>query len=61
VVNPRVGKYSEVLGLKHGIISVESGVIRISPSNPIPRGEKSTRTLPKFKVRETPKEGIIEG
>jgi hypothetical protein len=54
-----VGKYSEVLGLNHGTTSGERGVTRISPSNPRPGGENSTGTLPKFKIRETPTEGII--
>jgi hypothetical protein len=58
VVKPGVGKYSEALGLNHGTISGERGVTRISPSNPRPGGENSTGTLPKFKVRETPTEGI---
>jgi hypothetical protein len=31
----------------------------ISPSNPKTGGENSTGTLPKFKLRETPTEGII--
>jgi hypothetical protein len=53
VVKPRVGKYSEALGLNHGIISGERGVTMVSPSNPRPGGENSTGTLPKFKVRET--------
>jgi hypothetical protein len=58
VVNLGVGKYPEVLGLNHGTTSGDRGVTRISPSNPRPGGENSTRTLPKFKVRETPTEGI---
>jgi hypothetical protein len=58
VVKPGVGKYPEELGLNHGTISGEKGVTRISPSNPRPGGEKSTGTLPKFKVRETPAEGM---
>jgi hypothetical protein len=58
VVKPRVGKYSEVLGLNHGTTSRERGVTRISPSNPRPGGENSTGTLPKFKVPETPTKGI---
>jgi hypothetical protein len=59
VVKPGVGKYPEALGLNHGTISGDRGVTRISPSNPRPGGENSTGTLPKFKVRETPTEGII--
>jgi hypothetical protein len=53
-----VGKSSDVLGINHGTISGERGVIRVSPSNPKPGGENSIGTLPKFKVRETPTEGI---
>jgi hypothetical protein len=41
IVKLRVGKSSEVLGLNHGIISGESGVTMISPSNPREGGEKS--------------------
>jgi len=59
VIKPRVGKSFEVWGLDQGTTSRESGVKRISPSNPRPGGENSTITLPKFKVRETPAEGII--
>jgi hypothetical protein len=59
VVKPGVGKFSKALGQNHDTISRESGVTRISPSNPRPGGENSTITLPKFKVRETPAEGII--
>jgi hypothetical protein len=59
VVKPGVGKSSEALGLNHGTISGERGVTRISPSNPRSRGENSTGTLPKFKVRETPTDGKI--
>jgi hypothetical protein len=33
VVKPRVGKYSEVLGLNHYTNSRETGVSNISPSN----------------------------
>jgi hypothetical protein len=58
VVKPGVGKSSDSLGLNHGTISGERGVTRVSPSNPIPGGENSTGTLPKFKVQETPTEGI---
>jgi hypothetical protein len=54
-----VEKSSKALGLNHSTISGERGVTRISPSNPRPGGEKSKGTLPKFKVRETPMEGII--
>jgi hypothetical protein len=61
VVNPEVGKYSEALGIDHGMTSGERGVTMVSPSNPRPGGENSTGTLPKFKVRETPTEGITEG
>jgi hypothetical protein len=59
VVKPGVGKYSKVLGLNHGTTSGEIGVKRISPSNPRPGGEKSAGTLPKFKLWETPVDGII--
>ena len=61
VVKPGVGKSSEALGLNHGMTSGDIGVTMVSPSNPRPGGENSTGTLPKFKVRETPIEGIIEG
>jgi hypothetical protein len=37
---------------------VEIGVTRISPSNPKPRGENSIGTLLKFRVLETPVEGM---
>jgi hypothetical protein len=53
-----VGKYSEVLGLNHGTTLGEIGVTKVSPSNLTPGGEKSTRTLPNFKLRETPTDGI---
>jgi hypothetical protein len=42
VVNPRVGKYFEVLGLNQGTTSGEIGVTRLSPSNPKPGGENSS-------------------
>jgi hypothetical protein len=58
VVKPGVGKSSKVLGMNHGTTSGERGVTRISPSYPRPGGENSTGTLPKFKVRETPAEGM---
>jgi hypothetical protein len=58
VVKPGVGKSSEVIGMNHGTTSGERGVTRISPSDPRLGGENSTGTLPKFKVRETPAEGI---
>jgi hypothetical protein len=58
VVKIGVGKYSEVLGLGQGTTSGDKGVTRISPSNPRPGGENSTGTLPKFKVLETPAEGM---
>jgi hypothetical protein len=58
VVKPRVGKYSEVLGLNHGTNLGDIGVTRISPSNPRPGGEKLAGTLPNFKLRETPVDGI---
>jgi hypothetical protein len=44
-----VGKSFVVLGLRQGTNSEERGVIRISPSNPIPGGENSAGTLPKFR------------
>ena len=59
VVKPGVGKSSDALGLNHGRISGESGATRLSPSSPRPGEEKSTRTIPKFNVWETPIEGII--
>jgi hypothetical protein len=58
VIKPEVGKYYEVQGLNHGTTSGERGATRFSPSNPRPGGENSTGTLPKFKVQETPAEGI---
>jgi len=48
-----VGKSSVVPGLCRGKALEESGVTRISPSNPRPGGENSAGTLPKFKKRET--------
>jgi hypothetical protein len=53
VVKLGVGKTYVVLGLDQGTVSGERGVMRISPSSPIPGGENSTGILPKFKVRET--------
>jgi hypothetical protein len=41
VVNPKVGKSSEVLGINHGATSEERRVTRISPSNPIAEGGNS--------------------
>jgi hypothetical protein len=58
VVKLGVGKSPVVLGLCQGTTSGERGVTRISPSNPRPGGENSTGTLPKFKVIETPAEGM---
>jgi hypothetical protein len=59
VVNLGVGKSPKFLGLDQGTTSGEIGVTRISPSNPRPGGENSTGTLPKFRVLETPAEGMI--
>jgi hypothetical protein len=59
VVKPGVRKYSEVLGLNHGTNSGEIGVKRLSPSNPRLGEDKSAGTLPNFKLRETPADGII--
>ena len=59
VVNPGVGKYSEVLGLNHCTISGEIGVSKIFTCKPSLGGEKSTGKLPKFKILETPTDGII--
>jgi len=59
LVKPGVGKSSEVLRLNHGTTSVEKGVKKLSPSNPRPKGENSTGTLPKFKVWETPTYSMI--
>ena len=53
-----VGKSSVVPGLCQGTTSKERGVTRISLSNPRPGGENSAGTLPKFRVWETPTEGI---
>jgi hypothetical protein len=58
VVKLGVGKYSVILGLDQGTTSGEKGVTRIYPSNPKIGGENSTGTLPNFKDRETPTEGI---
>jgi hypothetical protein len=58
VVKPRVGKYSKVLGLNHDTTSEETWVSNISPSNTIQGGDKSTGTLPKFKLQETPTDGM---
>jgi hypothetical protein len=58
VVKLEVGKCSVVLYLGQGTTSREKGVTRISPSNPRPGGEISTGTLPKFRVLETPAEGM---
>jgi hypothetical protein len=58
VVKPGVGKSSEILILNQATTLGEIGVTNISPSNPIPGGEKSTGTLPNFKLRETPTDGI---
>jgi hypothetical protein len=58
VVKPGVGKYSELLGLNHGATSGETGVTRISLSNPRPGGENLAGTVLKFKLWETPTEGI---
>jgi hypothetical protein len=54
-----VGKSYEVWGLNQGTTSGERGVTRISPSKYRPGGENSTGTLPNFKLRETPTDGII--
>jgi hypothetical protein len=59
VVNPEVGKYYEVLVLNHSTTPGEIGVKNISPSNPRPGEEKSTGTLPNFKLGGTPKDGMI--
>jgi hypothetical protein len=53
VVKPGVRKPSEVLDLNHGTTSGEIGVTKVYPSNPILGGDKSTRTLPNFKLWET--------
>jgi hypothetical protein len=59
VIKPQVGKYYEVWGLDQGTTSGERGVTRISPSKSRPGGEKSTGTLPNFKLQKTPTNGII--
>jgi hypothetical protein len=59
VVNPGVGKSPKVLGLSHGTTSGETGVSNLSPSKTRPGEEKSARKLLKFKVLETPADGII--
>jgi hypothetical protein len=59
VIKPRVAYSSKVLFLDQGTTSGEIGMTKTSPSNSKPGGEKSTGKLPKFKLRETPIEGII--
>jgi hypothetical protein len=59
VIKPGVGYSSKVLVLYQGTTLGEIGVTKISPSNPKPRGENSTQTIPNFKLRETPTKGII--
>jgi hypothetical protein len=54
-----VGKSSVVLGLRQCTASGETGVTRISPSNPRPGEETSTGTLPKFRKRETSEGGLL--
>jgi hypothetical protein len=54
-----VGKSPEVWGLDQGTILGEIGVKNISPSKPKLGGEKSTRTLPNFKFRETQTDVVI--
>jgi hypothetical protein len=58
VLKPGVEKSSEVLGLNHSTTSGEIGVTILSPSNPRPGEDKSTGTLPNFKLQETPTTGI---
>jgi hypothetical protein len=59
VVKLGEGKYSMVLSLHQGTTLGERGVTRISPSNPIPGGEKLVGTLPKFRKRETSEKGLL--
>jgi hypothetical protein len=59
VIKPGVGKYSKVYGLDQGTTLGERGVTRIYPSNPRSGGENATGTLPKFKFRETPTDGMV--
>jgi hypothetical protein len=47
-----VGKSSMVVGLRQGTTSEKRGVTRISPSNPIPRGENSQNSGNGKLVRE---------
>jgi hypothetical protein len=54
-----VGKYSKLLDLNHFTISRETGVSKISPSKRRIGGDKSTGKIPKFKLLETPTDGII--
>jgi hypothetical protein len=58
VVNLGVGKYFVVLGLRQGTTSGDRGVTKSFPSGPKPGEENSTRTLPKFRKRETAKTGL---
>jgi hypothetical protein len=54
VVNSGVGKSSEVPSLDHAANSGETRVSKLSYSKPRLGGEKSTGTLPNFKIMETP-------
>jgi hypothetical protein len=59
VAKTGVGKTSAVLGLHKSTASEERGVTRVSPSNPRPGGENLTRTLLKFRKRETSERGLL--
>jgi len=59
VVKTKVGNYSKLLGLNHFTISGEIGVSKLSPSKKRLGGEKSIGKLQKFKLLETPTDGII--
>jgi hypothetical protein len=59
VGKPKVGQPSKLLGLNHFTISRETRVSKLSPSKRRLGGENSTRKLPKFKLLETPTDGII--
>jgi hypothetical protein len=58
IINLGVGKSPKVLGLIHATNSGEARVLKLSPSKMRPGEEKSARKFMKFKVLETPTNGI---
>ena len=58
VVNIGVGKSYVVTSPCQGTVLGERGVTRSCPFGPRPGEENSTRTLPKFRKRETSKTGL---